>query len=206
VAEVEQLLASGVAVDATDGSKYAWTAFHVACLNGEAGVVEVLVRAGCDTALPIETVGKTGLEYARQFGEKEVLAACAKLAAEAPSGPLARELAQVAAKEKKDGNNAARRAGVSAEVDGVDEGGEEEAELPPKTEAELARIHSAVAGNLLFADLGAADRCHRTPRPGSGGRAALTVRSGVGQRGGMRPDVRGGLRGGRGGDGAGRRG
>ena len=57
------------------------TAFHCACASNQPGCVEVLVRAGCNTAAETKD-GLTGKQYAEKRGNTEVLDCLRDLVAE----------------------------------------------------------------------------------------------------------------------------
>ena len=63
--------AGGGAVD--DGDPKRWTAFHVACANGDAQCVALLLDAKCNVGLRNQE-GLTGWELASQLGHWQVLA------------------------------------------------------------------------------------------------------------------------------------
>ena len=66
------------------------TAFLFACSNGSADCAEALVRAGCDTSLR-DKFGKTGRDYAQEFGHTEVLERLRSLDAQGVSQPEPRK-------------------------------------------------------------------------------------------------------------------
>lgn len=163
-----ELLAEGaVDLDAADGSAaYGWTAFHLACINGQCDAVEHLVRAGCDTARPIGVVEKSGVAYAQQLGQRAVVERLTRLAAEGCGGErLAKQLRALGAGTAAAGAGPGdRRTGVSAESTGSMQRGRDEAGGPEgdgsgqtarteKTAEQLARIRAAVGSNLLFGEL-----------------------------------------------------
>ena len=71
VTMVELLLGRRVPLDCAD-QDIGCTAFHCACAEGHADVVEALVRAGCDTAVRTED-GATGRQLAEQQGHASVV-------------------------------------------------------------------------------------------------------------------------------------
>ena len=171
----ELLENSALDLDAKDAaSGYCWTAFHLACINGQADAVERLVRAGCDTTQVIAGgVDQTGVQYAHNLGQQVVLDRLRQLAAEGCGGEaLAKQLARLAASKiaeagtETTGGAGNRRSGVSAEPTAVMLQGQEERPAPAvataaaadeqaiaKSEEQLARISAAVGSNLLFANL-----------------------------------------------------
>lgn len=153
------------AADATND--YRWTAFHLACINGQAEAVELLVRAGCDTTLVIGGgIDRTGAQYAQHLGQQEVVDRLGQLVAEGCGGAgLAEQLAKLAAGKLAEaggtsGGKGDRRTGVSAESTVVMMQGREQAtdmatddEPTKKSEEQLAAIRVAVDSNLLFANI-----------------------------------------------------
>jgi CRP-like cAMP-binding protein len=170
--------APAVELDAADtATHYRWTAFHLACINGQAQAVERLVRAGCDTARVIGVVEKTGAQYAQHLGQQAVVDVLRSLVAEGCGGnELARQLAQLAAGATADASGSGageRRTGVSAESTSAmlrdcdetsapaaaaaegssgNDGGQQRLASVKKTPEQLARISAAVGSNLLFSN------------------------------------------------------
>ena len=164
----ELLFAGGVDVDAADDSAaYGWTAFHLACINGQCDAAEHLVRAGCDTARPIGVVEKSGVAYAQQLGQHAVVERLTRLAAEGCGGNLAKQLAALGTAGGTGSGPGERRTGVSAESTGSMQRGRDEADgggpegdsvaqaavSTEKTAEQLARIRAPVGSNLLFSTL-----------------------------------------------------
>lgn len=170
----ELLENSALDLDAADAANgYCWTAFHLACINGQADAVEQLVRAGCDTTQVIAGgVEQTGVQYAQNLGQQEVLDRLGQLAAEGCGGEgLAKQLARLAASKiaeagiETTGGAGNRRTGVSAESTAVMLQGQErqapamataavaDEQAIEKSEEQLTRISAAVGSNLLFANL-----------------------------------------------------
>lgn len=171
-AALQELLESSAldldAADAADG--YSWTAFHLACINGQVEAVECLVRAGCDTTRTIGGgIDKTGVQYAQHLGQQGVMDRLGKLADEGCGGEgLAEQLSRLAASKiaaagETNGGAGDRRTGVSAESTVVMLQGQEAPTVATsaaagdrsmkKSEEQLARIRDAVGSNLLFANI-----------------------------------------------------
>lgn len=170
----ELLENSALDVDAADAANdYSWTAFHLACINGQVEAVECLVRAGCDTTKIIGGgIDKTGVTYAQHLGQQGVMDRLGKLVDEGCGGEgLAEQLAalaasKIAAASETTGGAGDRRTGVSAESTVVmlqgqaDRQGSTAATAAEagdrslkKSEEQLTRIGAAVGSNLLFANL-----------------------------------------------------
>jgi ankyrin repeat protein len=67
---VRQLVKNGALLD-IESSTNGWTAFHMACSEGEGDIVEILVKAGCNTSVK-DVLGRTGKDIAEENGHPEI--------------------------------------------------------------------------------------------------------------------------------------
>ena len=68
---VRQLVERGAKLD-IESSTNGWTAFHMGCAAGQAEIVEILVRAGCETGQK-DVLGRTGKDLAEEKDHQPVV-------------------------------------------------------------------------------------------------------------------------------------
>eukprot|EP01043_Picozoa_sp_COSAG02_P094309 COSAG02_NODE_30757_length_546_cov_0.579418_1_plen_149_part_10 len=68
---VRQLVERGAKLD-IESSTNGWTAFHMGCAAGQAEIVEILMRAGCETGQK-DVLGRTGKDLAEEKDHQPVV-------------------------------------------------------------------------------------------------------------------------------------